>query len=230
MNSLLVYLLFYRFISQNILSFLSIRVIDLFIKHKKYEGRWFQLHFIINFIICIFTYQDVYDCLLYPEKSIEHLRYDLAGSFAFTLHVYHTIFFTLSPIEVYHHLLSVFFCAPMCLINPTKALSCYYFFCTGLPGGIDYVLLSLVKNKRMYSLKEKYINMYLNTYIRIPGGIIASYLLFKDSIYIKAHPEEVDYIYAANLLLAFVVFFNSTIFGKISIENYTERRIAQQVK
>ena len=42
----------------------------------------------------------------------------------------------------------------------------------GLPGGIDYLLLILVKIGKIKSIEEKRINTYLNNYIRAPGILI----------------------------------------------------------
>ena len=43
------------------------------------------------------------------------------------------------------------------------------FFICGLPGGVDYAMLSAVRYGFMDELTEKYINTHLNTWIRIPG-------------------------------------------------------------
>ena len=83
---------------------------------------------------------------------------------------------------VHHHFVSVFAAAPLCMIYQTRGNSLITFFGTGLPGGINYLCLYLMKNNYMNKLTEKKINSYLNNYVRAPGLIITSYILWKDSL------------------------------------------------
>merc|ERR1711916_331415 len=48
----------------------------------------------------------------------------------------------------------------------------------GLPGGIDYFLLALVKLKLIASLTEKRINVLLNLVIRWPFQLLSMYVIF----------------------------------------------------
>ena len=214
-----IYHLFYKFISYNLFAFITIKLFDKIIIYFDKRGRWFQLHFIVNMCISCLTIEDVVDCLMNPQASNELSRYYGGATLAFMLHVYHTLYFSLNSIDVYHHVLSCFICTPMCLSYPCKGLSIYLFFATGLPGGIDYLLLSFVKNNKMSRMTEKNINSYLNTYIRIPGGVIGSYLTFKDGLQQENLTRAIG-----NYLLAYIIFLNCTFFGKLSIENYIEHK------
>jgi hypothetical protein len=44
---------------------------------------------------------------------------------------------------------------------------CLFFIC-GVPGGIDYAMLVAVKMNMMKPIREKKINVHLNTWIRAP--------------------------------------------------------------
>ena len=193
-------------------------------KNKNTKEQWFQLHAFINACIVYFSYNDVYDCLMDPTVSIQPCSNLFGGSFALMLHLYHSYAYQMTYIDKLHHGISVFLATPLCLLYQTKGISMYYFFGTGLPGGIDYFLLSLVKQQKLDSIKEKKINSYLNTFIRIPGLVLASYLIWKDAI---QHPSKI--IHYSNRLLALLVFLNGTIFGKMAIENYKERSLENKI-
>ena len=117
-------------------------------KNKNTKEQWFQLHAFINACIVYFSYNDVYDCLMNPSVSIQPCSNLFAGSFALMLHVYHSYVYQMTYIDKLHHGISVFLATPLCLLYQTKGISMYYFFGTGLPGGIDYFLLSVVKQKK----------------------------------------------------------------------------------
>ena len=193
-------------------------------KNTNTKEQWFQLHAFINACIVYFSYNDVYDCLMNPSVSIQPCSNLFAGSFALMLHVYHSYVYQMTYMDKLHHGISVFLATPLCMLYQTKGISMYYFFGTGLPGGIDYFLLSLVKQKKLDSIKEKKINSYLNTFIRLPGLVLASYLIWKDAI---QHPSKI--IHYSNRLLALLVFLNGTIFGKMAIENYKERSLENKI-
>ena len=193
-------------------------------KNTNTKEQWFQLHALINACIVYFSYNDVYDCFMDPTVSIQPCSNLFGGSFALMLHVYHSYAYQMTYMDKLHHGISVFLATPLCLLYQTKGISMYYFFGTGLPGGIDYFLLSLVKQQKLDSIKEKKINSYLNTFIRIPGLVLASYLIWKDAI---QHPSKI--IHYSNRLLALLVFLNGTIFGKMAIENYKERSLENKI-
>lgn len=201
------------FLVTNMLCLSLIGLIDLTIKRCNYNGNWFQLHAIINYIIVYLSYSDVLACAIDPGDSNTPVKVHLAGQFAFGLHIYHCVMFKLRLDDWIHHISSVFIVAPVCVYYPTKSLSVFYFFLTGLPGGIDYTMLSLYKNRLITKYKQKQINSYLNAYIRQPGGAICSYLLFKDSIVTDA----TNY---ATLFLSLIIYLNSCFYGKQVIENY----------
>jgi hypothetical protein len=221
---------YYNLISLGIINICDYSIIyynETKLKKKNKYGRWFMLHFIINVFITLLTFEDVKDSFFNPDESNKPFTYYISGCLAFSLHLYHTLRFNLTQLDIYHHMISCFLCTPLCYLYQTKGLSCYLFFCTGLPGGIDYLLLYMVKNKYIISLTEKRINSYLNTYIRMPGGVVTSYLVFKDANIIYQNSFLSLFIYT----FSYLVFLNATFFGKLSIENYTEnKKLLEQKK
>jgi hypothetical protein len=115
-----------------------------------------------------------------------------------------------------HHFLSCFIFAPTCAKFTSKGLSVFYFFCTGLPGAVDYTVLSLVKDGRMAKKSQKRIASSLNAYIRMPGGVFCAGLLFKDGVN----------IYSTNIagleliFISIMIYANSCFYGKQAMENY----------
>jgi hypothetical protein len=141
---------------------------------------------------------------------------DIAGNIACTLHIYHCLFFKIRFEDWVHHILSCFIFAPTCIKFSSKGLSVFYFFCTGLPGAVDYTVLSLVKAGCMVKKRQKQIASALNAYIRMPGGVFCAGLLFKDGL--KIYSTNIAGLEL--LLLSMMVYGNSCFYGKQAMENY----------
>ena len=184
------------------------------------RARWFQLHTAVNAVICVASWPEVLDVLREPSVAVLQPTTNAWGSIlAFCLHLYHVFFFKLSVTDQYHHALSVFLCMPFSIMLRTKVLSLIFFQATGLAGGIDYALLTLVKHGRMDKLLEKQYNSWLNAYVRTPLGAISAFLTFQ----VVRHGETAAQRQGATVL-SVIVFANSCVFGKMAIENYVVTR------
>ena len=205
-----------HFMFANVTCFVAIYIFDSLLKKVNCESRWFMLHAITNYIIAITTIDDVLACIANPLVSSHSMTLSIAGNIACTLHVYHCIFFKMRFEDWIHHFLSCFVFAPTCVKFSSKGLSVFYFFCTGLPGAVDYTVLSLVKTGCIVKKRQKCITSSLNAYIRMPGGVFCAALLFKDGLK----------IYSTNsnglelMLLAIMIYINSCFYGKQAMENY----------
>ncbi len=205
-----------QFIFTNIACMLVIYLLDGLLKRMECKSRWFALHAITNYIIAAITFTDVLACIENPLISSQPMTLEIAGNLACTLHIYHCIFFKIRFEDWMHHILSCFIFAPTCVKFSSKGLSVFYFFCTGLPGAIDYTVLSLVKAGRIVKKRQKQIASSLNAYIRMPGGVFCAGLLFKDGVN----------IYLTNIagieliLLSIMIYGNSCFYGKQAMENY----------
>jgi hypothetical protein len=51
---------------------------------------------------------------------------------------------------------------------------CNFIMC-GLPGGLDYLFLVLVKSKLMDRMTEKFLNMHMNMFVRYPGMLLTTW-------------------------------------------------------
>ena len=180
--------------------------------------RWFKLHGCYNMVMVGLTIDNILKMIQNPYSGFDIINTDMAAIFALMIHIYHCIMFKLKPIDYWHHSISVFF--PIILIPniPKCRYNCvYYFIGTGLPGGLEY--FSLVFNKYHYITRyqQKKISAYLNSYIRMPGGILACAYIYLNSFNIDLmHQRYCMY------MLTFIIYSNVTYFGKMSIENYGE--------
>jgi len=108
------------------------------------------------------------------------------------LFVYHLIAFHVPKDEWVHHVLfgggiggAGLYFAPGPLQN---ALA---FFICGLPGGIDYAMLAMVKEGYISSATEKVWNARINVWLRSPGLLMTAYAIYlcEQSIGVRiAHP------------------------------------------
>ena len=158
-------------------SSLLIRITDLLITKLNYNGKWFQLHAITNYVISFLTYNDVIDCIKKPENSyiVANYKTSMAIYLAAVLHLYHSIMFKMRK-EDWHHHLSGFVMLPFLYNWQTKGTSMILFFITGFPGAIDYTMLTLFKNDYLQKYTVKYIYSFISAYIRLPGGCLTACL------------------------------------------------------
>ena len=192
-----------------LLTYWFIRLLDQFLcKYYSDKARWFQIHSLANLFVCIFCLQDIIDIVYDVNQAAMPLTNYIGGSFALQVHIYHTLNFPLTTMDIYHHVSSVFLCFPPSLIFNKKILSLFYFIGTGLPGGIDYFLLTLVKNGQFDYLREKKYNSNINAYIRMPGGAICSFLTFNASLNNPIMMERCGFF------LSFIVFTIQHFMGK----------------
>jgi len=142
------------------------------------KARWYILHFIANSIVCVVTFNDVISILGDPLNV--QTRDHTAGNVVMALHIYHMLMFkNLQIVDWVHHVVMLIILTFTYSFEQGIYVANYdLFFLNGLPGGIDYLMLTLVKYGKMTNLQEKYLNSKLNIWIRGPGIIVGAYLLF----------------------------------------------------
>ena len=86
------------------------------------------------------------------------------------MHLYHMLSFKLDSNDYFHHLLFVPTIGGINFVYPLGPLcNVLCFFISGLPGGVDYMLLAYVKMGKISAYTEKRINCSINTWLRAPG-------------------------------------------------------------
>lgn len=155
------------------------------------NSRWFAIHVMGNLVLIWYTANDLWQVIINPLHDVVLPEMELSWEnrkgpsiIIMIMHLYHILFFkNLKPVDWLHHLVSAFGSGGVGLfMDWGKGVNAQIFFLSGLPGGIDYFLLLLVKLGCIPSRTEKQVNVYLNLCIRIPG------LLFLASIiYVNMH-------------------------------------------
>jgi len=151
---------------------------------KKYiiaKARYFFLHIFFNTVITYLVYQDTYNLIKNPETGLD-INYSYYGilstSAISSFHMYHYLYFTnLSFDDYIHHIVSCLIVPSIGIIFPFGRLPslCNIGMC-GIPGGIDYFLLFLVKYNIINKITEKNLNRWLNLIIRWPIMFMTSYI------------------------------------------------------
>jgi hypothetical protein len=138
---------------------------------------YFLLHFGFNMFCVSHTITNVIATLNNPlviKKIPNTLPF-----YVFMFHVYHVLLMkgNIAADEWLHHI-KVFMLCPVLALNCSNLCDLGMFFMTGLPGGITYLLLSLKNLKLIAPKTEKYVSKHLNMWIRAPGCIITSYIIY----------------------------------------------------
>jgi len=162
---------------------------------RKSPARWFILHAVYNFICAFLAFPDVFMAFTNPTRSMDHGPFSTLPFYVVvSVHLYHMIAFRsqLKRDDYTHHIV---FVGGITLIGTFGGWghieNCYCFFMSGLPGGIDYVLLSLVKHQKMDPITEKHYNARINVWLRSPGCLLSAFVLYigwLHSTKSQAHP------------------------------------------
>ena len=176
--------------------FILLKIIDLFLKYglKKDNEliRWYYLHAIMNFVICLSCINDIKLFLTDPiDNLLNPINTQIPSIVATLLHIYHMIFFNCNSDDYFHHLTFVFISAFLSIfINFGRVVSLFNFFICGLPGGIDYLLLGLYKDNKIEKELRIKVAVELNMWLRSPGIVITSayiyiWYIYSDRSYFK---------------------------------------------
>ena len=206
-----------------------------YILQQKVQGSYYIIHAFNNACIIGLTLTDTITLYTDPYKAFSpSLTIEYATYLTYGLHLYHILMYIkkLRYDDWLHHGLMIFVALPIgSYFGSIKLLSHSLFYTTGLPGMIDYICLSLVRNKRMERITEKKINRYLNTYIRNPGCTIHAYITLINVMMYDKQIERYDFPYEASLfnitvslISAIIVFWNGIYFMDQVVGNlYIER-------
>jgi len=139
--------------------------------------------------------------------------------------VYHMVGgFRLSSADYFHHLLFVPLCGVPGQLFQWGAISNFQaVFISGLPGGIDYLLLGLQKISRRSSVSkfadkmyEKRFNANLNTWLRGPGVLLGTAFLYQAIVYEKHQGVPLWAVLIQTILPP----FNACYYSKQAIANF----------
>jgi len=191
-------------------------------------ARWFFVHALANALVvgasinsCIAVLRDpihAMDACAHPDTSFFGSGSQWPLTLINSVHIYHMVGgFTLSSADYFHHLLFI----------PTLGFPGQYylwgalanwqaFFISGLPGGCDYLMLGLLKIGWLKnSMLEKRASANLNTWLRAPGILVATVLLYQALV-----TGLYRVPFWAALLQLMLPPYNALYFGKQATANY----------
>ena len=102
-----------------------------------------------------------------------------------------------------------YFCPPAVIVATNGLL----FFLNGLPGGLDYLLLTLVKYEIIRPIREKELNSYLNIWIRSPGVLIGTHNMYFTTVYTNYNPTIITRILVLVILVWNAQYFTYRVTG-----------------
>jgi len=135
-----------------------------------------------------------------------------------SVHVYHMLGgFSLTSADYFHHLLFIPLLGFPGQVLPWGASENFgAFFISGLPGGTSYLLLGLYKVGAIDALFEKRATANLNTWLRTPGILISSFVVYQAWLYGKHQAP----MWAIMLHLVLPP-FNALYYNKQAVANYS---------
>jgi hypothetical protein len=193
--------------------------------YKQKNRRWFLIHALTNALIVGMTFQNLVNLFFNPFDILGNCS-TMAMAVQIGLHVYH-IFASYDHMDIIdwiHHLVSSVIVGTIsAYFFRGQILNLMLFFMCGLPGGIDYLLLALVKYKLMDSITEKGINVYLNMWIRLPGILFTCFVT-----YINIIIGNTDNVLVA-CWIVFLNAFNGIYFATRVVKNYGESLVKREL-
>ena len=192
--------------------------------------RHFILHVMFNAWVVWMVAEDSIDAFLHPGTVLTaNIRNRHASSAVITtagissFHLYHLLFFSnLTTEDLFHHFVNTFLVAVIGVALPIgKMISLSNLGMCGLPGGIDYTLLTLVKKNLIESITEKRINRYLNLLIRFPIQMFLAYIVISSHFNGSEVFQQFSYLTLAIIVTCSVLQLVNCIYYTMKvIENY----------
>ena len=199
-----------------------------------HSGRWFAVHAAANAAVTATSLKDTALCLASPSRCTSaDIECSMIPVYTIgAVHIYHCIAWkNLSLDDWFHHIvfggtivsIGLFFKGG----HMVNALS---FTLSGFPGGLDYVLLALVKLGVISHEVEKRWNARIMTWIRAPLTTILSYNLltvFASPDRKSETPPKTSELLAATLV-AILVYFNGNYYAQRVVGNAYRKDIQIQ--
>ena len=189
------------------------------------RARWFQLHAFINTIITFYILNEYIEIILNLEKTYKPIKNYDVFYFIINLHLFHVLTFrNLTKYDYFHHIVFVVFgiLPSIFLINTNQSYMAFIPGC-GIPGIIEYFILSLYKNNRISLINQKFINSINYNYFRYPLCIVGVTYNFINYNNGKLQDNFWPTIYFNTLL-----FVNGSLFNYLTLGSY--QKISNKIK
>jgi len=181
------------------------------------KARWYQLHFIINFIIVINILPDILYIIFDPKNNYQLVdKNDVSNylsNYHICLHIYHIIAFNnLNFWDYFHHVLFAFLgIIPGMIFVNSNQLYFHKIACGGLPGMIEYGSLILYKHDIITKYRQKRLNTILYLFFRLPLCILGA--VYNMLAYYNSYIEDPLWI---TIYVNIMLYFNGTLFAYLT--------------
>lgn len=205
------------------------------------KARWFSVHAFGNLLAVISAFYATYCTLADPAEAMSSLKYNDSSFFGNAtpwpiiivnaIHVYHMVAYNLTSADYFHHLT---FALTMGSTGQLYRLGAFrsflVFWLSGVPGGIDYFSLVLVKLGKLEPMTQKRNCAAINIWMRGPFLTISGFVIYLNYIY---HGHESGTGYPPVLVAAcisFLCYFNGQYYTKQSVANHAIAHVLGEVK
>ncbi len=193
------------------------------------KARWYQLHFIINFITVIKISPYIINIILDPKNNYEIIdKNDLSNylnNFHLCLHIYHLIAFKkLNFWDYFHHIIFAFLgIIPGMIFINSNQLFFHKISCGGLPGMIEYASLVLYKHDIISKYRQKRLNTILYIFLRLPLCIFGA--VYNMLAYYHGYIEDPLWI---TLYVNIMLYFNGTLFTYLTGDSFYKLKYTKE--
>jgi hypothetical protein len=208
-------------------SLLGFCLFDSLLTRLNLNGVYYFIHSIHNGLIVMSTFGDVVNTFTNFKQLNLYDTNMVSVQLCFALHFYHLLYYWRKFLfeDWLHHGLMIGVALPLGVYLPSSTLLGFsLFFTTGLPGGIDYFLLFLVRNNWLNAIIEKRMNTWLNVWIRSAGcsahaAFVVAYT-FNQSI---VNQDDNNLKFYASLVTACLTYWNGQYFMERVVSDYAKR-------
>jgi len=191
------------------------------------QARWFSVHSFANLLVVATSIKSVLVVMKDPFNAMDSRIYHDRSVFGSAspwpiyivnaVHVYHMLAFrNLTSADYFHHLMfipTVGFLGQTYEWGALRNFLC--FFISGLPGGVDYLMLTLVKHKQIDVMLQKRMCAAINVWLRNPGITYEVAIMWMAWLYERSTVPP-----AVILLVASLSWFNAQYYNKQAVANY----------
>jgi len=185
------------------------------------KRQYYAIHVFANSVISFLTFRAALSAVMNPTDSTIPMEGESAASqlhlnWVYAVHIYHPLFFRTNSMDWIHHVPVYVLNTLMFSILSGNVVSLCAIILTGIPGGIDYVLLVMLGEEWITRPAYKDISGHINNWMRAPLGFLGGYicLLGLFTHIDKASPWQIFVM----LLIGVHNIWNAAYFGRQAIE------------
>ena len=212
----MIYTIFAKLFYLGIIDVILYCIIRSCYRKNNRKAQWFFLHSIGNCLIVHAIFPELMDAFTDPSLLYTKPTTFEGSYWAFALHVYHAVMYTMNSSDLFHHLVfAISGIGYSFYFQPYIVSSVPLLTLTGVPGAIDYFLLANVKLGRVPKLTEKSVNAWLNCWIRVPLSMM---------IVGMAYVELIKHSRWECIPCVLLVAVNSVYYGNMAVNNYHDTK------